>query len=76
MNIIIVTRDGIVDTPILLKNGNKADKVYEDLCRELLGDDFSDVVGGMVDDYTYGAVNRYLASQGISIDYFFDVEVQ
>jgi hypothetical protein len=76
MNIIIVTRNGCIDTPILLKNTNKANAVYEDLCRELLGDDFDDVFGGIINDYTYGNVNMYLAPQGISIYYFFDVEVQ
>jgi hypothetical protein len=69
MNSIIITRNGVMDTPILIKKN--ADAVYENIVRDLLGDDFDDIVGGFFDDFVYDRVNRYLeTTKGISINYF------
>jgi hypothetical protein len=68
MDSIIITRDGVMDTPILIKKN--ADAVYENIVRDLLGDDFDDVVGGFFDDMVYDRVNKYLEPLFMRIDYF------
>ncbi len=68
MDSIIITRDGIIEKPILIKKN--ADAVYENIVRDLLGDDFDDVVGGFFDDMVYDRVNKYLEPLFIRIDYF------
>jgi hypothetical protein len=68
MDSIIVTRDGVMDTPILVKKNS--DAVYENIVRDLLGDDFDDVVGGFFDDMVYDRVNKYLEPLFMRIDYF------
>jgi hypothetical protein len=69
MNAIIITRNGVMDTPILIKKNS--DAVYENIVRDLLGDDFDDIVGGFFDDFVYDRVNSYLeTTKGISINYF------
>jgi hypothetical protein len=68
MDSIIITRDGVMDTPILIKKNS--DAVYENIVRDLLGDDFDDVVGGFFDDMVYDRVNKYLEPLFMRIDYF------
>jgi len=68
MNVIFVVRKGVMDTPILIKKN--ADAMYENIVRELLGDDFEYVVGGFFDDFVYDRVNRYLKDEGSSVNYF------
>jgi hypothetical protein len=68
MDSIIVTRDGVMDTPILINKNS--DAVYENIVRDLLGDDFDDVVGGFFDDMVYDRVNKYLEPLFMRIDYF------
>ena len=72
MNSIIVTRDGVIEKPILVKNN--ADSLYESIVRDLLGDDFDDVVGGFFDDMVYDRVNKYLEPLFMRIDYFKDLD--
>lgn len=72
MNSIIVTRDGVIEKPILLEKNS--DAVYENIVRDLLGDDFDDVVGGFFDDMVYDRVNKYLKPLFIRIDYFKDLD--
>ena len=72
MNSIIVTRDGIIEKPILVKKNS--DAVYENIVRDLLGDDFDDVVGGFFDDMVYDRVNKYLKPLFMRIDYFKDLD--
>lgn len=72
MNSIIVTRDGVIEKPILVKNN--ADSLYESIVRDLLGDDFDDVVGGFFDDMVYDRVNKYLKPLFMRIDYFKDLD--
>jgi hypothetical protein len=68
MDSIIITRDGVMDTPILINKNS--DAVYENIVRDLLGDDFDDVVGGFFDDMVYDRVNKYLEPLFMRIDYF------
>ena len=69
MNVIVVVRNGVMDTPILIKKNS--DAVYENIVRDLLGDDFDDIVGGFFDDFVYDRVNHYLeTTKGITINYF------
>jgi hypothetical protein len=74
MNSIIVTRDGVIEKPILVKNNMYADSLYESIVRDLLGDDFDDVVGGFFDDMVYDRVNKYLEPLFMRIDYFKDLD--
>jgi len=43
MNIIIISRQGILDTPILIKNDITAQAQFEEIAQELLGEDVSEV---------------------------------
>lgn len=70
MNVIVVVRKGVMDTPILIKKNSDADAMYENLTREMLGDDFEYVVGRFFDDMIYDRVNHYLKDDGSSINYF------
>jgi hypothetical protein len=72
MNSIIVTRDGVIEKPILVKNNG--DSLYESIVRDLLGDDFDDVVGVFFDDMVYDRVNKYLEPLFMRIDYFKDLD--
>ena len=69
MNAIIITRNGVVETPILIKSDKVANSVYEDIIRKELGEDFDQI--GFIDDMTYDKVNRLL--NGVSINYFTNI---
>jgi hypothetical protein len=73
-SIIVITDNGVVETPILISSNKRADIVYESIVRDYLGDDFDDVVGGFFDDSSYDRVNKYLEPIGISINYFTDIK--
>ena len=76
MNVIIITRSGVMDTPILIKKNTDADALYENIVEDLLGDDFDDIVGGFFDDFVYDRVNSYLeTTQGITINYFQNLDL-
>lgn len=71
MNVIVVVRNGVMDTPILIKKNSDADAMYENLTREMLGNDFDDIVGVFFDDSVYDRVNSYLEyHKGTTINYF------
>ena len=79
MNCIIVIEQGVLQTPILIKDNTTADATYEKIVRDILDndfikEDFDNVVGKFVDDSTYDKVNEYLKSFGIEIHYFTDLK--
>lgn len=70
MNCIIVMNKGVAQEVQLIKSNTDADAYYENLVREMLGDDFKDIVGVFFNDMTYDKVNRYLAHFGKEILFF------
>lgn len=60
---------GIVENIQIIKSNTTANAYYENLVRELLEDDFEDIVGGFFDDMTYDKVNEHLAHFGKEILY-------
>jgi hypothetical protein len=72
MNVIIIRRNGLIDdSPILVKDDQTAECVYESLVRDLTGDD----------EYLYfkdeslTIANNLLMSMDIQIDWFIDIEI-
>ena len=72
MNVLIIRRNGLIeDSPILVKDDQASECVYESLVRDLTGDD----------EYTYfndeslTIANNLLMSKDIQIDWFIDIEV-
>jgi hypothetical protein len=73
MNVILVSRDGILDTPVLVKHNTTAEATFESIVRELLGDDADDI--DFFCDTAIDQVNNYLKSSGITITWFVDIDV-
>jgi hypothetical protein len=71
--IIVIGNDGIIGTPKVIVNDEVASAEFENIARELLGDDVSEV--NFISDNVIDQVNRLLEFSGISIDWFVDVEV-
>jgi hypothetical protein len=69
MNCIIVMNKGVVEKIQIIKSDITANAYYEDLVRDMLGDDFEYIVGGFFSDMTYDKVNEYLAHFGKEILY-------
>ena len=74
MNVIVVSKKGIIEEVICIEHNHTADAEYEKIIRELLGDDFEDIVG-FFDDDVYDMANEYLNSMGIDVSYFTGLEV-
>jgi hypothetical protein len=73
MNVIILYRDEIAETPILVKHDTTAEAVFESLATELLGEDAEEV--NFFDDRAISQVNALLKHRDIRIEWFVDVEV-
>jgi len=75
VNVIIVTEKGIIRTPFVTSSDEKATAFYESIAKELLGDDFNDVVQGFFDDNSYDRISNYLQYVGKDIQWYIDIEV-
>ncbi len=73
MNVIILYRDEIAETPILVKHDTTAEAVFESLATELLGEDAEEV--NFFDDRALSQVNALLKHRDIRIEWFVDIEV-
>ena len=73
MNTIIISRQGILDTPILIENDITAQTQFEEIATELLGDDISEVC--LTSDSALDQVNNLIKYSGIEVFWFVDVEV-
>ncbi len=73
MNVIIVTKNGVMQTPLLVEHATAAEATFESIARELLGEDAEEVC--FMDDNAIGQVNRLLSGTGASIEWFSELEV-
>ena len=73
MNVILVSRDGILDTPVLVKHNTTAEAAFESIVRDLLGEDADDI--DLFCDTAIDKVNNYLKPSGITISWFVDIDV-
>lgn len=73
MNVILVSRNGVLDTPILVKHDITAEATFENLVEELLGEDADEV--NLFSDNAIDHVNRLLGGTGIEVTWFVDVDV-
>jgi hypothetical protein len=73
MNVIIIYRDEIAETPILVKHDTTAEVVFENLATELLGEDAEEV--NFFCDSAISKVNALLKCQDIRIEWFCDIDV-
>jgi len=72
MNVIIIRRNGLIDdSPILVKDDQTAEIVYESLVKDLTGDyEYS-----YFNDEHLTKANNLLMSMDIQIDWFTDIEI-
>jgi len=75
VNVIIVTEKGITRNPFVTSSDKKATMFYEKIVKELLGDDFNDVVKGLFDDNSYDRISNYLQFVGKDIQWYTEIEV-
>jgi hypothetical protein len=73
MNVIILYRDEIAETPILVKHDTTAEAVFESLATELLGEDAEEV--DFFCDSALSKVNSLLRHQDLRIEWFCDIDV-
>ena len=73
MNVILVSRNGVLDTPILVKNDITAEAVFENLVEELLGEDADEL--NLFSDTAIDHLNHLLEGTGIEVSWFVDVDV-
>ena len=73
MNVIIVIRKGVSDTPILVKHDHTAEAVFVNIAKELLEEDFEEI--NEMSDSMLDEVNSMLEPQNIEIEWYVDVEV-
>ena len=76
MNVIIITRNGIKDTPMLIEATSTAEATFDNVAKELVGEYYEDIEE-MYFDYVqrYEEVKRHLDDTGVEIDWYEDVEV-
>ncbi len=73
MNILIISRQGVLDTPILVKNDVTAQAVFDELANDLAGEDVSEV--SLHFDSQLDDLNRLISYKGIEVFWFVDVDV-
>jgi hypothetical protein len=73
MNVIIVTKNGVMQTPLLIEHSTAAEATFESLAIELLGEDADEIC--FMDDDAINQVNELLQVVGINIDWFMGIEV-
>jgi len=67
VNVIIVSRNGILDTPQVISDNITADAAFQALAEELLGDDVSEI--NFFGEDALDRVNHLLEGQGIEINW-------
>ena len=72
-NVITVIKNGISETPMLIRDSIKADAYFENKVREILGEDADEL--NFIDDMVYGKANEMLNFLGYDITYFTGIEV-
>lgn len=76
MNVIIVSRKGILDSPILVKNDIRAECEFDKIIQDLLTNDELDELRNDIDySFKLDSVNKLLNCQGIEISWFTDINV-
>ena len=73
MHVIIVTKNGVIQTPLLVEHTTAAEATFESLATELLGEDAEDIC--FMSDDAFDKVNSLLEGTGTSIEWFTEVEV-
>jgi len=73
MNVIIVRKERVSDTPILIKHNDTAEAVFKNIAKDLLGDDYEEI--NEMSDNMLDEVNYLLAHRNIEIEWYIDVEV-
>jgi hypothetical protein len=73
MNVIIVTKNGVMQTPLLIEHSTAAEATFESLAIELLGEDADEIC--FMDDDAINQVNELLQVDNIKIDWFMGIEV-
>ena len=72
MEVIQVIRNGICETPILIKDPQTAEATWEGIARDLLEEDFEELPIG---DNKYDQLNRMLEYSGVEVHFWTDLEI-
>lgn len=75
MNVIIVIRAGIPDTPILVKETVTAEATFDTIAEKLIDDESTWEEAPLDYGYKLNFVNEQLFNHGIDIHWYEDVEV-
>jgi len=73
MNVIIIRRHGISDTPILVKDNTTAQAVFDEIAEELAGEDITEI--SLHFDSQLNDLNDLIKHKGIEVEWFEDLEV-
>ena len=73
MNVITVSRNGVLDTPILVKDNITAQATFDNLAEELAGEDVSEI--GLHFDNQLLELNDLIKHEGIKVEWFVEVDV-
>lgn len=73
VNVIIVSRRGILDNPIVVLDDTTAQAEFEHVAKELVGDDVSEINFGT--DSQLDDLNDLLGGSGREVSWFVDIEV-
>jgi len=73
INVLIVSRRGILDNPILVKNDDTAQATFDSIAEELLGDDIDEI--NLHSDTQLEDLNHYLKYKGIEVLWYEDIEI-
>ena len=73
MNVFIVIRNGIPDTPILVSNNTTTQAQFDELAFELIGEDVNEI--GLHFDEQLLNLNNLINKDGIEVHWFERVDV-
>ncbi len=73
MNVFVISKNGVIDTPILVKDNTTAEATFESLSRVLLGEETADEIDFFCDT-AIDKVNNFLKPSGATISWFIDIE--
>lgn len=73
MNIITISRNGVLDTPFLIKDNVTAQATFDELAEQLAGEDVSEIK--LHFDTQLDDLNSLIKYKGIEVNWFEGVEV-
>ena len=78
MNVLIVTKKGIMQTPVLIQKDIEAEAAFDKIAEELLGEDYAELNRMNACDYGFRLVNLdyLLKGSGNELNWFDNIEIK